>query len=205
MKSHNLSLLAVIKLSFLNIIKNQRKTGVAFITMIVGIIALVSMGGFIQFNFEGLREATIRTQLGHFQIYKTGYRENSLKDPYKYLIEDYKKLSLELKENVYDVDTVTQRLYFSGLIAYNNLTFSALFIGINPSIEQGFSSAETIIDGMQIDDDDSNQAVIGEILAQSLGVSVGDYISVLTNTIDGTINVIDLQVQGIARTGSKEY
>lgn len=199
-----ITILTILKIAFLNILRNKRRSFITLLSMAIGSAALIVLGGFIEFSFEGLRESTIRTQLGHFQIYQKGYKENSLKNPYNYLIEDYEELSEDLR-GLYDVDVVTQRLGFSGLISANGNTFNALFVGVPPDLEASFASYETIIDGRQLSGDLSNNAVVGSELALALDIKVGDILTVLTTTLEGTINAIDIEVVGIARSGSKDY
>ena len=60
-------------LSLRNIFRNARRTTITVFSIVVGFAAMACFGGFIEFSFEGLRENTIRTQLGHLQIYAEGY------------------------------------------------------------------------------------------------------------------------------------
>lgn len=193
-----------IKLAWLNIIGNAKRSIMTLLTMALGGAALIVIGGFMEFTFEGLRETTIRTQLGHFQIYAKDYRENVLKDPYEYLIQDSSSLENQLKD-VDDVALITQRLYFNGLITKGNRSFTASFVGVNAKKEELLSSFEVIVDGINIYDDNKPQAVVGVELAKALDLEVGDVLTILTNTIDGAINAIDIEVVGIAQTGAKEY
>ena len=197
-------LIQIIKISFLNISRNVRRSLITFFTMAVGFSTLVLVGGFIDYSYEGLREMTIRTQLGHFQIYKKGYKENHHKKPYDYLIHGYSSLSKDLRA-IEEIETVTQRLSFSGLVSSGGSSYNALVVGVNSEVELGFSAFETIIDGEQIFDDSSNQAVIGAGLSKSLGISIGDTATILTSTIQGMINAVDVLITGIASTGSSDY
>ena len=61
------------KLALRNIFRNKRRTAITFLSIIAASAAIIIFGGFIAFSFEGLRETTIRTQLGHLQIAKKGY------------------------------------------------------------------------------------------------------------------------------------
>lgn len=52
-------------LSALNTLRNVRRSIITVMSIAIGCAALCCFGAFINFTFEGLRETTIRTQLGH--------------------------------------------------------------------------------------------------------------------------------------------
>jgi putative ABC transport system permease protein len=47
--------------------------------------------------------------------------------------------------------------------------------------------------------------VIGVELAKALNAKIGDYLMVLTNTLDGAVNAVEFKLVGIAQTGSQDY
>ena len=53
-----------------------------------GVIAFILASGFIEYIFWGLREATIKSQLGHIQISRPGYQESGKADPFSFLLPD---------------------------------------------------------------------------------------------------------------------
>jgi putative ABC transport system permease protein len=193
-----------ILLALRNILRNKRRTGITFLAIISGMIGLIVFGGFIEFSFWGLRETTIRTQLGHIQIYKRGYLEKGVADPGKYLIDnpaEVEKLIADIPETV----MVTARLTFSGLISSGDKTLTCQGIGFDPAKEEEMSSFETIVEGEQLWPDMTDKGVVGLELMRGLGAEVGDYLTILTTTTEGMINAVEFQVAGVAQTGSKDY
>ena len=69
----------LVLLSLRNIFRNARRTAITVFSIVVGFAAMACFGGFIEFSFEGLRESTVRTQLGHLQIYADGYWRNGFR------------------------------------------------------------------------------------------------------------------------------
>lgn len=194
----------IVSLAFRNILRNKRRTFLTLSAIISGVASIVILGGFIEFTFQGLREQTIRTQLGHIQIYQKGYIEHGVADPAKYLIKDPGKVESVLQE-IPEISSITRRLSLSGLISNGNKTMSAKVTGIIPEQEEEFSAFETVLDGQQLDESTPNGGVIGMELAKALNAKVGDYLMIMTNTLDGAINVVDFELVGIAQTGSQEY
>src|SRR5438309_12131577 len=81
-----------------------------------GAAAIIVFGGFVHSIYYGVRESTIRSQVGHIQIYRRGYSEKGNLAPFDYLIADYPALREELRR-IEHVTMVTARLGFSGLVS----------------------------------------------------------------------------------------
>ncbi len=191
-------------LSLRNIFRNARRTAITVFSIVVGFAAMACFGGFIEFSFEGLRESTIRTQLGHLQIYADGYWEKRVSDPESVLITDPEEVEARIAA-LPGVSTVTHRLTFSGLGTAGNATVNVSVVGVDPEGEEEFSDFEILVEGRSLEPDDPEGGLIGEELRNGLGAKVGDWVTVLTSSFDGVINAIDFRVAGVVRSGSKEY
>lgn len=193
-----------ILLAIRNIFRNKRRTAITFLAIISGMTGIIVFGGFIEFAFFGLRESTIRTQLGHIQIYKKGYSEKGVADPSKYLIDNPGPVEKALSELPH-IAMITRRLTFSGLISTGEKTLTCKGIGIAVEREEEMSTFETIVDGGPLEPDMVDGGVVGLELMKALGAKVGDYLTILTTTTEGMINTVDFKVVGVAQTGSSEY
>ncbi|HBA55396.1 MAG: ABC transporter permease [Syntrophorhabdus aromaticivorans] len=194
-------------LAIKNIFKNRRRTVITFLAITSGMTGLIVFGGYMEFTFMGLRESTIRTQLGHVQVAKKGYFEKGLANQGKYLIRESESVERVLAR-MPEVKLVTSRLTFSGLISTGERTLSCKGFGINVAEENAgdMNTFETVVDGQQLDESTGpGDGVVGVELMKALGAKVGDYLTLLTTTIDGTMNALEFKVVGVAETGSKEY
>jgi putative ABC transport system permease protein len=196
--------MTTIQLAFRNIMRNKRRTLLTLFAIVSGVTGVIVFGGFIEFAFQGLRETTIRTQLGHVQIYSAGYSEYGIADPSAYLIHEPQRVERVL-DDLPDVAAVTRRLSCNGLVSTGEKTLSARITGVLPEREAEFAAFETVLSGRQLDTDMPDGGVIGIELANALGAEIGDYVTVLTNTLDGVINAVEFEVVGIVQTGSQEY
>jgi putative ABC transport system permease protein len=194
----------LLKLSLRNVLRNKRRTLITLVSIVTAMVAIIVFGGFIEFTFQGLRETTIRTQLGHFQVTRQGYDAGGTASPQDFLIEDPDGIERRLR-GLPHVETVTRRLSASGLASTGQRTLSARIVGVMPEREEAFAAFETIVRGQQLDRDTPEGGVIGNELAKSLDAKVGDTVTLLTTTVDGVVNAVDFEVVGIARTGSREY
>ncbi len=192
------------KLALRNIFRNKRRTAITFLSIIAASAAIIVFGGFIAFSFEGLRETTIRTQLGHLQIAKKGYFDQGAGLSERYLIADPESIERDIRKSPL-VNTTTWRLTGSGLISAGETSLSANLIGVIPEREDDFAAFETVIAGMQLDRDTPDGCVIGAGLAKGLNVSENANLTILSTTLDGMVNALDCTVVGIVRTASKDY
>src|SRR2546427_218643 len=93
-----------------------------------GAAAIIVFGGFVHSIYYGVRESTIRSQVGHIQIYRRGYSEKGNLAPFDYLIADYPALRDELRR-IEHVKMVTARLGFSGLVSTGDTTTAVVEAG----------------------------------------------------------------------------
>jgi len=192
----------IFSLALRNIFRNKRRTTLTFFAIISGMVALVVFGGFVHFSFWGLRESTIRSQLGHIQIYKKGYSQEGLESRLEYLIDNFNKVEEELRK-MPNIEISAPRLSFAGLISGGENTHTCLGIGGVREKESKLATFEALVEGEDIYGED--EAVIGSTLKKSLGVEIGNYVTLLTMTVDGSINAVDVKVVGVSQSGSREY
>src|ERR1043166_1330350 len=109
------------KLALRNVFRHKARTMLTLAAIASGVVSLVVSGGFIEDFFIQLREATIHSQFGHLQLYRSGYYQTGSRSPYHYMINDPFELIARLRmiEHVADI---SPRLNFSGLL--NNRGFT---------------------------------------------------------------------------------
>jgi len=191
-------------LSALNTLRNARRSTITVMSVAIGCAALCCLGAFIAFTYEGLRETTIHTQLGHMQVYAEGYWERHVSDPGAVMIHDPEALMTAL-EAIEGVSSVTQRLTFSGVGATGQSGVSMSVIGVDPAREMEFADFEIVVEGRNLLPGDSDRGIVGSELARGIDARIGDWVTVLTTSQGGMINAVDFEIVGIVRTGSAEY
>ena len=191
-------------LALRNVFRNKRRTCIVFLSISAAMSAMIVFGGFINYTFEGLRESTIRTQLGHFQIAQRGYFEQGASQSRELLISSPQRLETKL-QTVPHISTISRRLTGSGLITVGHASLSAKLIGVMPERDEEFSNYEIVVEGRQIEQGHDDECVIGSQLAKGLGAQVGDTATILSSSHDDAINAVDCTIVGIVRTPAKEY
>jgi len=194
----------MVQLAWRNVLRNRRRTGMTLLAIVSGMTGIIVFGGFIEFAFVGLRESVIRTQLGHIQLYKQGYTEHGLASPYAYLIENFAEIEALVRE-LPQVQVVTARLTFSGLVSTGETSLPGRGTGIIPEREEVLNTLETIVAGVPLTRQSTLQGVIGHELRKALGVKPGDFLTMLTTTVDGALNGLNFQLIGVGQTDLLEY
>jgi len=193
-----------IKIAARSVFRNKRRTIITLLSIIFGCVAIIVFGGFVDYSMWGLRESTIHSRLGHLQVYKAGYSEKGGTNPLAYTIEDYPRIKSIIEDEDH-VDFVTSRLEFSGLIGGAENSVICVGKGVEPEKERELGITVSIVEGEDLSSEEPEEGIVGKGLAEGLGVSIDDYLTILTSTAEGALNAVDLKLRGIFRTGVKEY
>jgi putative ABC transport system permease protein len=208
-----------LKIAIRNIFRHKTRTLITLSTIIFGCVALIFAGGFFEDIFYKMRESYIKAHTGHIQIFKKGYLEKGRIEPYSYLIDNPGQ-TITLINQIEGVKFTTSRLQFSGLMSTGENTISFIGIGIEPQYEQAVESGGyglrkatkdltlsgvIITEGSSLNEKDTYTIMLGKGLASAIGAKKDDVLILLTNTVNGSINALDVNVKGIFYTSSQAY
>jgi putative ABC transport system permease protein len=194
----------MLKLAFRNIFRNRLRNSFALAVIAFGVAALIVTGGFVEDIFLQLREATIHSQFGHLQIYKEGFQAEGRQNPYRYMLDEPGQLVEQLSV-VPGVADAMARVSFSGLLSNGRADLPIMGVGMQPDSEAHLGSFIRMTAGRKLADTDEYGIAIGEGIAQSMRLEVGDFVTVLTATPDGALNSLDFDIIGIFQSFSREY
>ena len=96
-----------------------------------------------------LREATIKSRLGHLQVYKAGMHASGGQRPFEFLIEDAPAMEKAVGA-LPGVVAQARRLSFSGLISNGRGDLPIWGEGVEPEPESRIGSALTMLDGRRL-------------------------------------------------------
>jgi len=194
----------VIGLALRNLARHRRRTAIALAAIAFGVIALLLVGGFIEWAFWGMREGVIQSRLGHIQLTRPGYFELGTADPYNYLLPDDLGETVDLQA-VPEISIVSPRLAVAGLISHDEVTTGFIGEGVDPDKDAALSRHLIISEGERLDAHDPNGLLLGAGLAETLGVKAGDAVVMLVTPRSGGVNGIDATVRGVFHSASKEF
>ena len=186
-----------------NVGRNKRRTAALLVLTSLGGAALLLAGGYAAATFRGLRESTIRNGIGHLQIGGVGFREPEEKPLSRGLadLEGARRLVLADPR----VKAAAGRIEFTGLASNGEKSVAVMGRGVEAAQEYdraGFSLR--LLEGRSLAAGDRGTAVLGEGLARSLRLKVGDRLTLLSATVEGAINGLDTEVVGVYTTGVRE-
>jgi len=191
-------------LAWRNVLRQRRRSAVGVGAVAFGVIAMLLAAGFIEWIFWAMREDTIRSRIGHIQVTLAGYRESGVAEPFRFILPA-RSPELEAIEGTPGVLAVAPRLAFSGLLSLGETTLSFIGEGVDPAKEEEFSRGVVITAGEALSASDPRGVVVGQGLAASLGVKVGDKVVLLVNTGSGGVNASEGHVRGFFSTVSKAF
>lgn len=197
-----------VKFAFLNLFRHKRRSFSTIAAIMLGGVSIFLYGGFIDYSFWILKEQTIRTNIGHVQIYHQNYFETSNKN--KSLIESYPQLKqaiLDTPELADHISTLSGQLEFTGVISqYENETssyFSGLGIEALPALKLG--SFDKIISGSDLSRVRADEITLGSGLAKTLNTKYDDWLDAMVVNTRGGQGALSLKVRGVFESGIKDY
>ena len=189
-----------------NVFRNKRRSLITILAISVGAIAIIMFGGFVNDSFYGLRESTIRSQLGHLQIAKKGFKEFNNSDPINYKLYNFGevKTAIENDPQLKDkIEGIMAEVNFSGLISTGDTSEVFMARGVDIEIDRVFSSFDVVTNGKKLLKDDKGKALLGTILAKNLGAKMASFLNVPFQerrppTVSETLSAVSSAIQSAA-------
>ena len=193
-----------LSLAVRNIFRQRRRSAIGLSAIASGVVALLLASGFFESNYESMREGTIRARIGHIIVTAPGYLDSGTADPFRFLMPETGE-ARGLIEAFPNVDTVAPRISFNGLISLGDSTVSFMADGVDPERERKLSGGVKILEGDDLSSRDAKEVILGEGLAQNLGIKVGQTVVLVANTRSGGVNALEVRVVGLFSTIAKAY
>jgi putative ABC transport system permease protein len=192
----------LIKIAFLNLLRNYRRSLVGLLTVGFGVTALLLFDGFNKGIMRQYKDNTIHAKYGHGQINTKAYREQIFEKPWEHWIENPEVLMQELAL-VEGVSHVFPRIEFPAMLQAGELNVAGRGLGVDGHAEADFFNTMNVIEGQTLRDE-PNGIILGYGLARALAVKPGDRVTLLTNTVHSSLNGADFILVGVFQTGLKE-
>jgi len=189
-----------------NVLRNRRRALVTLLITAIGVAAILIGGGFANFTYVSLKEMAARSS-GHLIIAHQDYFDKEENTPMEHGLSDYKTLAKKLKSDK-DIRYVVPTLEFTGLISNGDKSTIFMGSGVEPKYEFKVKGPFITIDDGSIlsrrEKENYPKVMLGKKLASSLNAQVNDSLTLLSTTTEGSLNAMDVTVQGIFTTGIPE-
>ena len=114
-----------------NVLRQKTRSSLTLAAIALGVASLILAGGYIEDTLLQLREATIKSRLGHLQVYKAGLYASGGQRPFEYLIEDTSVVE-KIVGALPGVVSQARRLSFAGLISKGRVDLPIWGEGVEP-------------------------------------------------------------------------
>lgn len=190
----------LLKLAFLNIGRNPRRSMITILAVGVGLAALIFLWGFSDGTNEQMRENVIRLLTGHIQIHAPQYK-NSLSPELTLPDREFLTQKLMAARNLV---AFSERVKCEALIGTSEKSRGVVLTGIDPDRETKVTDLNKYIkEGGFLNVGGKREIIIGDRLAEKVELNVGDKVVVMTQAMDGTLAGFSYYVKGIFHTGSQ--
>ncbi len=190
-------------LAYSNVLRNKRRTFITILIAAVGVTSILVGGGFANFTYEGLREMAARDS-GHLIMAHKSYFDKEEEVQMQYGLSDYQQLSQSMVSDR-EIRYVLPRIQFSGLVSNGDKSSIFIGTGVDPAGEFKVKGPFlTMVSGSVLskrETADNPMVVIGQKMAKSMNVKQGDYLTLMSTTTEGSLNALDVTVQGVMTTG----
>jgi ABC-type lipoprotein release transport system permease subunit len=193
----------MIKLAWRNMWRNWRRTVIAMVAIILGLILLILMDGFIKGSDAAIYGNAVRLYGGNLQIHATGFRAKASRLPLL-PVEDADQV-VQIAMAHPEVLLASKRINTGGMINNRGESYPVTITGIEPSAEAPISLiAENIAVGRFLQDGDEDMIVIGKGLADALEVSIDDRITLTGKRKNESMRQRTMTIAGIFDLGLRE-
>jgi putative ABC transport system permease protein len=194
--------------------RNRRRSLVTLLAIAFGFAAITLFAGYTHNVYDGLARQSIHGELlGHLTLFKRGMKTEGKLDPERYMFTRAEVDTLSgLLANESHIKLIAPRLGFSGLIS--NGRASTIFIAeaITPSamtaLQKNILTEREIASGLydnikkQLDPAHPDIVELSSGLVDMLHLKKDGQVAVLTNTLSGQANALDITVGHVFNTGN---
>lgn len=188
----------VVALAWRNLWRNTRRTLLsagAIAVMVLLLIFALSM----QFGgYDAMVDHATGPSHGHIQIQHPDYIDSPR---VRHLLENAESVAQTIRGRS-DIRGVATRAQSSALASAGEKTFGTLVVGVEAEHEPGVSWLPGTVNEGRYLSGAAGEAVIGTLLANNLGISLGDELVLLGVTPDDAMAVVVAQVVGLLNSGT---
>lgn len=190
--------LPLLQIALRNLRRNLRRTIITAVGLAIGTFVIVFARGLVNGLNNGIIQGVTETRLGDVQLHRLGYSESAAALPLSQSLTMDARFRAMVKETP-EITDVSGRIHFSGLVSLGENTTMFFGLGVDPVGEYTIChfQKDNLVEGAALDPAKPDHVVVGKPLADSLGLTLGDEITVLSTTLEGALNGIDLVVSGI--------
>ncbi|MES0363285.1 MAG: FtsX-like permease family protein [Desulfobacteria bacterium] len=191
-----------VKMAWRNIWRNPRRSILTMTAIAFACLLLVFMLSFQFGSYDTMINSAVKIHTGHLQVQAEGYQD---KRTMRLVVPDPGAIG-SILEQTPGIDAYTYRANAFSLVSSEERTYGIVVIGIDPAREANVSTLKKVIrQGSYLSAEDTNQALLGELLAKNLQVGLGDELVMIGQGRDGSVAATVVEVKGTYNSGQDEF
>lgn len=189
-----------LRLAWRNVLRHRRRSAITVASIAIGLAAMTFLWAFIDGMNRQMIENTTRYLAGDLQIHLKGYHD----DPTLDLTITNAAPVLQAARADAAVVAASLRMEGRALASRGDKSRGIAAIGVSPGDEREVTRLfNAVVSGQPLRDGDDG-ALIGQQLAEALGLAVGDELLLVGQAYDGSLASGRFAVRGIFRTNVDE-
>jgi len=200
----------MIKFLLKGILGDKNRSLLPIIIISIGVMLTIFLSGYMRGAMGDMIEQNARFQTGHVKVMSRAYAENESQMPNDLALIGVNEIQAQLETDFPDIEWV-DRIRFGGLLDVPDVNGETK--GQGPSAGMAlelFSKNTGEIQRMNIEQSivrgyiptKNGEAIIGEDFAKKLEIEIGDRITFMGTTMNGSMTFADFVVSGTIRFGS---
>jgi ABC-type lipoprotein release transport system permease subunit len=191
-------------IAYRDLLRNRRRSFFTALAVALGLALIIFMSGMIAGMLESSIQDSIRLNTGHVQIRAESYEEEKQSLLWRDLLDDTDVL-LAQANGMSEVEAATQVLWASGVLSNIEESIGLQVKGIDPSSPIYDPVRQGMVAGEYLAPDDRRGILIGQRLADEMGVSGGQRVSLAAGNASGQAEEGIFIVRGLFATGFPGY
>lgn len=192
-----------ITLAWRNMWRNWRRTSIALIAIVLGLMLLLLLSSVIKGSDQAIFGNAVKVYGGAVQVHAPGYRAKANRMPLLPLENPDAVVQAALGQPT--VIAAAQRIHTGGIIANGDESRPVAITAIQPSAEASVSiQAANVAEGRFLTDGEGDAIFIGRGLAEEIGAGVGDRVTLLGHSKYESMRQRTVTIVGIYDLGSRD-
>lgn len=189
------------KLALRNVLRNKRRSILTGLSIAFAVMIVITIWTYVSGIINGMFNNYVTASVGHIRVLNKEYLRRETMLPLSASVPDYGSI-IEAVEGNGAVQMATGRIKFGVLMNVKGKNKPIIGVGIDPSREESvLGLSKKMVTGNVINSG-RKETNIGVGLAKELGLKVGDTLTVITSSAQGSLSGINLTIAGIFNLGS---
>lgn len=191
-------------IAYRDLARNRRRTVFTMLAVALGLALLITLNGYISGAMEDGLQNSIRLQTGHVQVRAATYADGKHSVQWKDLIERPEEIVARAM-TLPEVRAAAPFLWLDAVLSTGNESIGLQVYGIDVTSALHDPLRASLVAGTFLDANDRGGVLMGERLARSLNLKVGDTIHLVTINANGEPAEAPFVIRGLFSSGVLVY